>query len=86
MLLLLFSGTKVSHRIWRPRFWFLRRVDNRRVIEYSQTIGETAVETVSSAGFILTQGFQQPRYNYNGNAPKKPEWMFIRIRRQTILI
>ena len=29
------------------------------VINYSQTIGETAVEIISS-GFILTQGFQQP--------------------------
>src|ERR1035437_2365203 len=30
------------------------------LINYSQTVGETAVETIS-AGFILTQGFQQPR-------------------------
>jgi hypothetical protein len=29
------------------------------LINYSQTVGETAVETIS-AGFILTQGFQQP--------------------------
>ena len=29
------------------------------LINYSQTIGETAVEIIS-AGFILTQGFQQP--------------------------
>lgn len=29
-------------------------------LEYSQTIGETAVEILSSSGFVLTQGFQQP--------------------------
>jgi hypothetical protein len=29
-------------------------------INYSQTIGETAVEVISSTDFILTQGFQQP--------------------------
>ena len=32
------------------------------VLEYSQSIGETAVELFSSSGFILTQGFQQPLY------------------------
>lgn len=31
------------------------------VIEYSQTIGETAVEIISNSDYILTQGFQQPR-------------------------
>ena len=30
------------------------------VINYSQTIGETAIEIISNSGFILTQGFQQP--------------------------
>ena len=29
-------------------------------INYSQTIGETAVEVFSNTDFILTQGFQQP--------------------------
>jgi hypothetical protein len=29
-------------------------------MSYSQTIGETAVEMISSTDFILTQGFQQP--------------------------
>ena len=32
------------------------------VLNYSQTIGETAVELFSSSGFILTQGFQQPAF------------------------
>ena len=30
------------------------------VLNYSQTIGETAVELIRGAGFIFTQGFQQP--------------------------
>jgi hypothetical protein len=30
------------------------------VMNYSQTIGETAVEIMTGAGFYLTQGFQQP--------------------------
>ena len=42
-------------------------------IEYSQTIGETAVEILCCSGFELTQGFQQPAIeiireeNANGN-------------------
>lgn len=45
-------------------------------ISYSQTIGETAVEIISSPDFLLTQGFQQPRLrilpeiNTNGNGVK----------------
>ena len=29
-------------------------------INYSQTIGQTAVEIIGTAGYVLTQGFQQP--------------------------
>lgn len=32
------------------------------ILNYSQSIGETAVELLNSSGFILTQGFQQPGY------------------------
>ena len=39
------------------------------VINYSQTIGETAVETVTGAGFFLTQGFQQPGMKYTAETP-----------------
>ena len=31
-------------------------------LEYSQTIGETAVEILSYSGFEFTQGFQQPAF------------------------
>ena len=62
MLLLLFSGTKVFSQDLAPKVLVpAAGLTTVGVIEYSQTIGETAVETVSSAGFILTQGFQQPR-------------------------
>ena len=33
-------------------------------ISYSQTIGETAVTIFSSSGYVLTQGFQQPRITF----------------------
>ena len=39
------------------------------VINYSQTIGETAVEIVTGAGFFLTQGFQQPGMKYTAETP-----------------
>ncbi len=37
------------------------------VINYSQTIGETAVEIIGNAGFELTQGFQQPGIKISTN-------------------
>jgi Secretion system C-terminal sorting domain len=62
MLLLLFSGTSGFAQDLTPKVLLpAAGLTTSGVIEYSQTIGETAVETVSSAGFILTQGFQQPR-------------------------
>lgn len=33
-------------------------------INYSQTIGETAVTIFSGSGYVLTQGFQQPRITF----------------------
>jgi hypothetical protein len=45
-------------------------------IDFSQTIGETAVEEISSPDYILTQGFQQPKLkvklvnNNEGNGVK----------------
>jgi hypothetical protein len=46
---------QLSHQVLVPAAGL---VSNSK-INYSQTIGETAVEIISS-GFILTQGFQQP--------------------------
>ncbi len=38
-------------------------------INYSQTIGETAVEIISSQDYILTQGFQQPGFKQSTEPP-----------------
>jgi hypothetical protein len=61
MLLFLFSGTtgfsqQLSHQVLVPA----AGVATSGTINYSQTIGETAVELINGSGFILTQGFQQP--------------------------
>jgi hypothetical protein len=59
------------------------------VLNYSQTIGETAVEIVTGAGFFLTQGFQQPGMKYKAEAPHEgtgvdvypnPATQFINIK------
>jgi len=61
LLLILFSGTnafaqQLSHQVLLPAAGVVSTVG----INYSQTIGETAVTLISSADYILTQGFQQP--------------------------
>jgi hypothetical protein len=38
-------------------------------VSYSQTIGETAVEVISSYDFVLTQGFQQPSVKLSKSPP-----------------
>lgn len=60
VLVLLFSPAKgfsqqLSHQVLVPA----AGLATTSTVNYSQTIGETAVEIMSS-GFILTQGFQQP--------------------------
>ena len=61
LLILLLSWTKgypqqLSHQVLVPAAGLATSGE----INYSQTIGETAVELIGSAGFQLTQGFQQP--------------------------
>ena len=61
ILLLLFSATtgfsqQLSHQVLVPA----AGLATSGTINYSQSIGETAVEVISGSGFILTQGFQQP--------------------------
>jgi hypothetical protein len=36
-------------------------------LNYSQTIGQTAVEIIGSSGYVLTQGFQQPLLKVTDN-------------------
>ncbi|MGC1389511.1 MAG: T9SS type A sorting domain-containing protein [Bacteroidales bacterium] len=70
MLLLLFSGISGFSQDLTPKVLVSAAgLSTAGVIEYSQTIGETAVETFSSAGFILTQGFQQPRIQIIAGTP-----------------
>lgn len=56
---------QLSHQVLVP----LAGVTTVGAIEYSQTIGETAVEIFSSADLILTQGFQQPRMIFSIGTP-----------------
>jgi hypothetical protein len=69
ILLLLFSwaegfSQQLSHQVLVPAAGLI----TTGTINYSQTIGETAVEIMSS-GFILTQGFQQPVMLNTGDTP-----------------
>lgn len=62
-VLILFSWTKaftqqLSHQVLLPAAGVIYTGG----ITYSQTIGETAVELFTSSDYILTQGFQQPRF------------------------
>lgn len=60
LLLLPFStyvnGQQLSQMVLVPA----AGVATAGVLNYSQTIGECAVEMMEGSGFILTQGFQQP--------------------------
>jgi hypothetical protein len=70
ILLILFSRTncfsqQLSHQVLVPA----AGLATAGVLNYSQTIGETAVEIFSNAGFVLTQGFQQPGIKYTTDIP-----------------
>lgn len=61
ILMLLFSGTycaaqQLTNQVLLPS----AGLSTAGVLNYSQSIGETAVELITNSGFILTQGFQQP--------------------------
>lgn len=71
ILLLLFSwangfSQQLSHQVLVPA----AGIATAEGINYSQTIGETAVEIISNSGFVFTQGFQQPEIKISQeNAP-----------------
>lgn len=71
ILLLLFSwangfSQQLSHQVLVPA----AGIATTAGINYSQTIGETAVEIISNSGFVFTQGFQQPEIKISQeNAP-----------------
>lgn len=63
IIMLLFSGTgclaqQLTNQVLLP----CAGLATAGVLNYSQSVGETAVELLSVSGFILTQGFQQPGF------------------------
>lgn len=61
LVLLMDSGSnlfsqQLSHQVIVPA----ASIISESSVNYSQTIGETAVEIIHSSDYILTQGFQQP--------------------------
>jgi hypothetical protein len=61
--MLLFSGTScLAQQLTNQVLLPCAGLATAGVLEYSQSIGETAVELFAGSGFILTQGFQQPLY------------------------
>jgi hypothetical protein len=58
-------GQELSHKVMVPA----SGVSTSGAINYSHTIGETAVEMISGSGFTLTQGFQQPAMKYTTENP-----------------
>jgi hypothetical protein len=72
LLLLLLScpganlfSQELSHQVLVP----IAGVTSTGSVNYSQTIGETAVEIFTSLDFVLTQGFQQPGMKLTNETP-----------------
>ena len=70
ILLLLLSAfptlfsQELSHQVLVP----IAGISSLSSIEYTHTIGEAAVEVITSGDIVLTQGFQQPRILLNDTA------------------
>ena len=67
IILLIFTGIApelfsqhLSHQVLLPA----AGVTSIPGIDYTQTIGETAVAIFTTSGYVLTQGFQQPRITF----------------------
>jgi hypothetical protein len=70
LLLLLFSRTRVfSQQLSLQVLVPAAGESTAGVLNYSQTIGETAVEIINNADFVLTQGFQQPGIKFTTDIP-----------------
>lgn len=70
ILLLLFYringlSQQLSHQVLVPA----AGLATAGVINYSHSIGETAIEIISGSGFIFTQGFQQPGFKVTAETP-----------------
>lgn len=60
LFLLVFSTNLLSQQLSHQVLVPVAGVSSNSTISYSHTIGETAVEVISSADCTFTQGFQQP--------------------------
>jgi hypothetical protein len=70
ILILLVSSTvsfsqELSHQVLVPAAGLAASGN----VNYSQTIGETAIEIFGCSGFVLTQGFQQPGMKVSTETP-----------------
>jgi hypothetical protein len=59
------SAQQITHQVLVP----VAGVICTGSIDYSQTIGETAVEIINSSDFVFTQGFQQPGIKVSSDKP-----------------
>ena len=65
LILIMSSGTNLfSQELSQQVLVPVAGVSSTASINYSQTIGETAVEIISSSDYTFTQGFQQPRMTF----------------------
>ncbi|HAM09987.1 MAG: hypothetical protein A2X05_14080 [Bacteroidetes bacterium GWE2_41_25] len=56
---------ELTHQVLVP----VAGVSSNGSINYSQTIGETAVEILNCSNFVFTQGFQQPGIKFSKENP-----------------
>lgn len=56
---------QLSHQVLVPLAGVMAKGD----VNYSQTVGETAVEIVGCSDFVFTQGFQQPGIKLSHETP-----------------
>lgn len=58
------ASQQLSHQVLVPAAGVAAGIN----FNYSQTIGETAVKIIGSYDYVLTQGFQQPRFKIKTGA------------------
>ncbi len=52
---------QLSHQVMVPA----AGIASTGAVNYSQTVGETAIEIIGASGFVFTQGFQQPGIKFS---------------------
>lgn len=74
LLLLIYLGTGVkmfSQQLSHQVIISGGGIVSNQAVDYSQTVGESITEIISSSDFTLTQGFQQPSVKFtNENSPQ----------------